>query len=199
MTARTVLLAALVSLLAACGITGNFRNDPGYAAFGSPGFLATDRELAISLGPVPLRVASWFLHDDPDVGPLLGELRAVRVYTYEVAGDLEQMARRVSDMQAALVDDGWLNVIAVREGDELTSVLLRPAPGGGNRGLTVIVQDPSEVVLVNLIGNVRLDLFNDYMSDLDVEAPLVEIDPAILQASAHSSNTPGDQSRSVTP
>jgi hypothetical protein len=193
------MLTAAGLLLSACGITGNFRNDPGYASFGSPGFLATDREFAMSLGPWPLKVASWFLDDDPDVGRLLKELRAVRIYTYEVAGDAEQVARRVGDMQAALVADGWLNVIVVREDDELTSVLLRPAPGGGNRGLTVIVQDPSELVLVNLIGNVRLDFFNDYMSELDVEAPLIEIDPATLQASVHSSSTPGDQSRSVTP
>jgi hypothetical protein len=40
-------------------------------------------------------------------------------------------------------------------------VLLQPAEHGrnGNRGLAVLVQDRSEVVLVNLIGNVRLDLF----------------------------------------
>ena len=199
MASRAFVLTAAAFLLAGCGITGNFRNDPGYAAFGSPGFVATDREFAMSLGPLPLRVASWFLHDEPDVGPLLKELRAVRIYTYEVAGDAERVARRVSDMQAALVDEGWLSVIAVREDDELTSVLLRPAPGGGNRGLTVIVQDPSEVVFVNLIGNVRLDFFNDYMSEIDVDAPLIEIDSATLQASVHSSSTPGDQSRSVTP
>ena len=108
-------------------ITGNFRNDPGYASFGSPGWHATDREFAISLGPLPLTVARWFLDDDPDIGPLLKELRAVRVYTYAIAGHAEQVAERVGDMHAALLDDGWLNVIAVREHDELTSVLLRPA------------------------------------------------------------------------
>ena len=67
---------------------------------------------------------------------------------------------------------------------ELVSVLLQPAEHGrnGNRGLAVIVQDPSEVVLVNLIGNVRLDLFAEYMVDLDVEMPRIEIDPETLQA-----------------
>ena len=82
-------------------------------------------------------------------------------------------------------------MIAVREGAETTSVLLRPGTGGTNRGLTVIVQEPTEVVLVNLIGNVRLDLFNDYMAEVDVDTPPIEIDAATLQAradhpSAHS-------------
>src|SRR5688500_19696173 len=101
MAARVVLLAAVVSLLSACAITGNFRNDPGYAAFGAPGFVATNREFAMSLGPLPLRVACWFLHDEPDVVPLLKELRAVRIYTYDAAGDAERVARHVSNLQAA--------------------------------------------------------------------------------------------------
>jgi hypothetical protein len=199
MASRVFVLLAASLLLSACGITGNFRNDPGYAAFGSPGFLVTDRELALSLGPLPLRVARWLLDDDPEIGPLLKQLRAVRIYTYEVSGHADEVARRVGDIHTALIDDGWLSVVAVREHDELTSVLLRPTSDGSNRGLTVIVQDPSEVVLVNLIGNVRLDLFNDYMREIDVEAPQIEIDPATLQAWVHSSSTPGDHSRSVTP
>ena len=46
----------------------------------------------------------------------------------------------------------------------------------------MIVQEPDEVVLVNLIGNVRLDFINGYMADLDVDVPRIEIDPATLQA-----------------
>ena len=75
-------------------------------------------------------------------------------------------------------------MIAIREGPETTSVLLRPGTGGTNRGLTVIVSEPSEVVLVNLIGNVRLDLFNDYMAEVEIETPAIEIDAATLQARA---------------
>ena len=46
----------------------------------------------------------------------------------------------------------------------------------------MIVQDAQEVVLVNLIGNVRLDLFADYMAELDVDTPGIEIDPQTLAA-----------------
>ncbi len=171
-------------LLTGCGLTGNFRHDPGYARFGSPGPLDTHREFGISLGPLPLGLARFILDDDPEIGPMLKDLRAVRVYTYEVAHDAEDVARRIRDMQSALVEDGWQTIVTVREKDELVSVLLQPPKSGrsGNRGLAVIVQDPSEVVLVNLIGNVRLDLFAEYMIDLDVELPHIEIDPDTLQA-----------------
>jgi hypothetical protein len=181
---RLTLTVCGLALLSGCGITGNFRNDPGYAEFGSPGLLDTDREFGLSLGPLPLGIARWVMDDDEEFGPMLKELRAVRVYTYEVAHDPEDVARRVKDMQSGLVADGWLTIVTVREDDELVSVLLQPAEHGrnGNRGLAVIVQDPSEVVLVNLIGNVRLDLFAEYMVDLDVELPRIEIDPDTLQA-----------------
>jgi hypothetical protein len=63
-------------------------------------------------------------------------------------------------------------------------VLLRADEAGRHRGLAVISQDPTEVVLVNLIGNVRLDLFTQYMTELGVETPGIEIDPQTLRARA---------------
>ena len=178
-------LAALTAGLAACGITGNFRHDPGYAELGSLKRLESESDFGLSLGPLPLRIAGWALdEDDTELEPLLRELRAVRVYIFEGIADAEDVATDVEELRAKLIGEGWLNVIAVREGAETTSILLRPGTGGANRGLTVIVQEPTEVVLVNLIGNVRLDLFNDYMAEVDVDTPPIEIDPATLQARA---------------
>jgi hypothetical protein len=182
MLARTLLFGVLPLLVTACGVTGNFRNDPGYADFGRVS--AAEREVGISLGPLPLRIARWVIdEDEAEIGPLLEELRAVRVYTYEVVGDEQQVADSIEEIRADLLADGWLSLIRVNEGGEATSVLLRPGRGG-NRGLAVLVHEPSEVVLVNLIGNVRLDLFNEYMTELDVEAPAIEIDAESLQAHA---------------
>src|SRR5262245_36566790 len=86
--------AAALLTLAGCGITGNFRHDPGYAAFGFQG-PGTQRELGLSVGPLPLHVARWFVGDDPDIGPLMKDLRAARVYIYTV-GDPERVADRIA-------------------------------------------------------------------------------------------------------
>ena len=59
---------------------------------------------------------------------------------------------------------------------------LRPSGNFTHRGLTVIVQEPGEVVLVNLIGNIHLDFINGYLAEVDVDMPRIEIDPATLQA-----------------
>ena len=182
MRLRTLALATLTSLLTACGITGNFRNDPGYADFGALQRLDAESDFGLSLGPLPLQIAKWATHDDEDIGPLLRELRAVRVYTMEGIADPEEAAKRAKTVTADLTREGWLTVAAVREGEELTSVLLRPDKNFAHKGLAVIVQEPDEVVLVNLIGNIRLDLIDGYLADLDIDAPHIEIDPAALQA-----------------
>ena len=183
MHARTVSATLAALLLAGCGISGNFRHDAGYAAFNPPGPLAEEREFGISLGPLPLAVARLVLNDEPEIEPMLKELRAVRVYSYDVSGNAESAAEHVRTIQSDLVADGWIALITVNEDAEHTAVLLRPDAKGRNRGLAVIVQDPLEVVLVNLIGNIRLDLFTEYMAELDVETPAIEIDPQTLAAS----------------
>jgi hypothetical protein len=193
MLARTLILGASAWALGGCGITGNFRNDLGYADFSSLRRLEAESDFGISLGPLPLQIAKWALHDDEDVGPLLRELRAVRVYTFDGIADAEDAAAGVEQVAADLTDAGWLHVIAVREGEEVTSVFLRPGKNFIHRGLAVVVAEPREVVLVNLIGNVNLDLIAGYMQELDVEMPPVAMDPATLQAALSSAIENGRQ------
>ena len=181
MAVRTLILGASAFLLAGCGITGNFRHDTGFADFGSLTRLDADSDFGLSLGPLPLKIAKW-VSDDEDLDPLLRDLRAVRIYTLEGLTDAEAAAAGADKVAEKLVRDGWLNVISVREEAELTSVYLRPAGNFEHRGLTVIVQEPGEVVLVNLIGNINLDFVNGYMAEVDVDIPPIEIDPATLQA-----------------
>jgi hypothetical protein len=185
MRLRALAITGLIPVLAACGITGNFRNDPGYADFGPLQRLDAESDFGLSLGPLPLKIAAWGIEhseDDEEIGSFLRELRAVRVYTFEGIEDPEEVATDVKRVTAELAANGWLNVAAVREDSELTSVFLRPDKNFAHKGLVVIIQEPDEVLLVNLIGNVRLDFIDGYMADLDVDVPHIEIDPEALQA-----------------
>ena len=183
MRARAIATGLGALLLAGCGVSGNFRHDPGYAAFDSAGALAEHRELGLSLGPAPLALARLFLDDEePEIGAILKDLRAVRVYVYEGIPDGERLVQHLRDVESELIDDGWLAVAKIRDGADRVSVLLRPGDDGRNRGMAVIVQEPTEVVLVNLIGNVRLDLFTEYMAELDVDTPRIDIDPETREA-----------------
>jgi hypothetical protein len=181
MLARSSALGFGALLLAGCGITGDYRRDPGYAAFDSAAAFAEHREVGLSLGPTPLALARWVAdEEDPRAGAILAELRAVRVYVYEGIPDSERMTKHLRGIESGLLDDGWRSVATVREDDSRVSVLLRPNGSGGSHGLAVIVQEPKELVLVNLIGNVRLDLVADYMAELDIDTPKIVIDPQTL-------------------
>jgi len=187
MLVRRLVLAASALALTACGITGNFRHDPGYADFGSLQGITADSDFGISLGPLPLRIAGVFVKDDEELGPFLRELRAVRVYTFEGIEDAESLAPRIEKIRAELSGDGWLNVASVRDSGEVTSVFLRPDENFAHHGLAVIIEEPEELVLVNLIGNIRLDFFEGYMGDLDLTVPSIDLEAALAHAGSVSS------------
>lgn len=207
MLARTLTLGASSLLLAGCGITGNFRHDLGYADFGALQHLSADSHIRLSLGPVPLKIAAWGIdlaEDDEDaqeVGSFLRELRAVRVYTFDgVEEDPAEVESGVKELTAELARDGWLNIAVVRDESELTSVFLRPDKNFTHHGLVVVVQEPDEVVLVNLIGNIRLDFIDGYLADLDVHVPPIEIDPAALESlQASVANRPAGPAAGIDP
>jgi hypothetical protein len=178
MLARAIAIGFTALLLAGCGLSGDFRRDPGYAAFDAADGLAEHREVGLSLGPAPLALARLFVDEqEPEIGEILRELRAVRVYVYEGIADDERTGQQLRGIEAGLLDGGWRAVAKIREGSDRVSVLLRPGESGRTHGVAVIVQDASDVVLVNLIGNVRLDLLSQYMAELDVDTPKIDIDP----------------------
>ena len=104
------------------------------------------------------------------------------------------------ELTAELARDGWLNIAVVRDESELTSVFLRPDKNFTHHGLVVVVQEPDEVVLVNLIGNIRLDFIDGYLADLDVHVPPIEIDPAALESlQASVANRPAGPAAGIDP
>lgn len=182
---RTVTTCLGALLLAGCGITGNFRGDPGYAKFDGLAPLAGHREIGLSFGPLPLALARLVIDDEPEIDTLLSDLRAVRVYVYDSIDDTERVEQQVSAVRKGLLDEGWASIATVRDGNERVAVMLRLAEGGAKtHGLAVIVQDSSELVLVNLIGNVRVDQFAKYMAELDVDVPKINFGTDVLRTSA---------------
>jgi hypothetical protein len=180
---RTVIACFGALLLTGCGITGNYRQDPGYAKFDGLTSLAGKREIGLSFGTLPLALARLVIDDEPEIESILRDLRAVRVYVYDSLEVTERVEREVSAVREGLIGDGWAAIATVRDGDERVAVLLRPdADGGRTHGLAVIVQDSRELVLVNLIGNVRVDQFAKYMAELKVPVPTIDFGQEALRA-----------------
>lgn len=171
-------VATSVLALAACGFTGNLRFSPGYAELGSPGIADTDRSFGISLGPLPIKLAKVFMAGDPEIAAILKDVRAVRVYTYDVDGDPERVNANMEESRGRLVERGWQPVVAVRDDGGLVTALVRMDDGDDAsrvRGLVVMVQDDEEVVLVNVIGKLTPETFAFAMAELDIELPTMAL------------------------
>ena len=168
-TLRFALVTVLLILLAGCGLTAP-RSSDGFADLDSLGIADTDRVMSLSLGPTVLRFAASHMEDDePEVRNLLRSLDGIRIRIYEVDGDASRVAGRMERMSTKLQADGWEPVMLVRQEGETAFMLLR-MDGEQILGMTVMVMDnEAEAVIVNLMGDIRPDLFGDVMVALDVD------------------------------
>lgn len=172
MIAVRIAVLGLVLALGGCGITAPHRN-PGYADLDGLSWRDVDTRVSLSLGPAVLRLAASMVHDDPVARELLRNLDGVRVRVYEVDGDPAGIAADLNSMSAQLREVGWEAVILVREEGETTHVLMK-LEGERIAGLTVLTSDSLEVVLVNVMGELRPDLFAQAMAAVDVPVPDID-------------------------
>lgn len=165
--------AAIALTLAACGITAP-RSNEGYADLDSLGMLDVDNTMTLSIGPTLLRFAARHVDDDPETRALLQELDGVRIRIYEIDRNPDRVAARIEDMSLKLRDQDWQPVALVQEDDEQTHMLMKVTEGRIH-GLTVITSDGLEAVIVNVMGDLKPELFTDAMVALDVNTPDIEV------------------------
>lgn len=171
-TFNTYLIALLALVtLAGCGITAG--RGAGYAHFARPA--NADKVMGISLGALPLKLARIVIdEDEPEAAMLLKGLRGVRVYIYELNDGFSPSSLQPTITR--LGQKGWESVVAVREDGERAHVLVKMDRHETVRGMVVLVADDNELVMVNLMGTLRPEMFNAYMEDLDIDTPSVVVD-----------------------
>jgi len=173
-TTRLLALVLMVFMLVSCGITAP-RSNEGYANLDSPGMNDTDRTMALSIGPTTLWFAARFLDDEPETQALLRSLDGVRIRTYEVYGDHDRIVRNLERMGGKLLDDGWDPVMLVREEGELVQMYIKSS-AESIHGLTIVSADESEVVVVNVMGDIDPVYYGDVMLALDMDdAPEIQV------------------------
>ncbi len=162
-----VILSCALSLVG-CGITASHSNE-GFAELDSPGIFDTDNSVSLSIGPTLLHFAAAHIDDDPETQALLRNLDGVRIRVYEIEHNPEQVAARLSRMQYNLQQSGWEPVMLVRDEGQETHLLVK-IRDERILGLTLLTMDEdSEVVVINLMGEIRPQSFSNVMVALDVE------------------------------
>jgi len=81
----------------------------------------------------------------------------IRVLVYEnIAGDMEDVLRFVESTGTRLEGDGWHAVVRVREEGEQVRVYMKPGTDGTLAGITVMVTEAGDDVVVDDGGQVRV-------------------------------------------
>lgn len=171
--ARLPGLILLLVFLSGCHITGERRQSAGYVDLEAMHLVQGRRDVSISLGSLPIRFARFFVDDE--VGDLLSDLDAVRIHVYELdaAADQGGLTRATRKLET----HGWESLVAIRGRDaDSAEVMVRLGRRNRVAGLVVMTQDDEELVVINLIGDIRPERFADYLRGLDVDGPEIEID-----------------------
>ena len=168
-----MIVLGLVLTMAGCGITAPHRN-PGYADLDGLSWRDVDAKLSLSVGPSILRFASTMIEEEPAAREILRNLDGVRIRVYEVEGDPLEIAEDLNHMSAQLRHEGWEAVILMRDQGETTHVLIK-IDQQRIAGLTVLTSDSLEVVLVNVMGEMRPDLFEETMVAIDASVPDIDV------------------------
>ncbi|WP_170287419.1 DUF4252 domain-containing protein [Halioglobus maricola] len=166
-------LLLLMAALTGCGVTAPHRN-AGFADLDGLSMWDVDATVSLSIGPTLLHLASHSIEDDPQARALMRQLDGVRVKAYEIEDDPLAVAEDLGEINARLNADGWQQVILVREEGETTYVLMKMVDDK-IAGLTVLTADKSEVVFVNVMGELQPEMLADTMAALDVPAPPVDV------------------------
>ena len=168
-----MLIACAALLTTACGLTAP-RSNEGYANLDSLGMLDVDNVMTLSFGPALLRLAASGAEEDPETRALLRGLDGVRIRIYEIDGDATRVAARADRMQRRLQQQDWQPVAVLQEPGERVYLLLKMS-GERIAGMTVITAGHDEAVVVNIMGELRPEMFNDTMAALDQDAPDLQL------------------------
>ncbi len=102
---------------------------------------------------------------------MLLSIKMARLRTEEGPGSCVKFDR----MGNKLSNDGWEPIMLVREEGELVQMYSKSS-NKGMHGLTIVSADDEEVVVVNVMGDIKPENFGDVMVALDVDdAPDVQI------------------------
>jgi hypothetical protein len=134
----------------------------------------------VTLDGALLQLASRFLSEkDPDeanVKRLVGGLKGVYVKSFEFDQRDQYKDSDVEEFRSQLRAPGWSRIVGARSkrnGDN-SEVYLK-TDGGQITGLAVIVTDPRELTIVNIVGSIRPEDIRDLGGHMGI--PKLDIGP----------------------
>jgi hypothetical protein len=154
---------------------------PGYVDFSTlTAIAATEPTVEISLkAPLLNMITNLIRNEDEEAAEFISKLMRVTVNVFESDDiDVDQVAVSMSTMAEDLDSAGWDRVVRVREDESHVDIYFRLAPDADViYGIAIMVAEPGETVLVNIVGDISTDDISALGRRFDLDE-LVDIEVA---------------------
>ncbi|MDA1290650.1 MAG: DUF4252 domain-containing protein, partial [Proteobacteria bacterium] len=153
----------------------------GYVVFPTlTAVAATEPAVEISLkAPLLNMITNLIRNQDDEAADFISKLIRVTVNVFESDDiDVDQVASSMSVMAEDLDSAGWDRVVRVREDENHVDIYFRLSPDADViYGIAIMVAEPGETVLVNIVGDISTDDISALGRRFDLDE-LVDIEVA---------------------
>ena len=167
-------------LIAACALTvfANWaaaaESHPGYVDFsGLRGLVDAEPVVEVTLREPLLRLVTEAIpEEDVEAAGFVSRLLNVRLHVYEdIVGDVAEVATTMNEISADLEEDGWERVVRVRDDEDQVDIFLNFSEDDAEvYGIALmVVSEDGEVVLGNIVGNIRMEDISALGRRFDIE------------------------------
>ena len=167
-------------VIAACALTvfANWaaaaENHPGYVDFADlRGLVDAEPVVEVTLREPLLRLVTEAIpEEDVEAAGFVSRLLNVRLHVYEdIVGDVTEVAATMNELSAGLEEDGWERVVRVRDDDDQVDIFLNFSEDDAEvYGIALmVVSEDGEVVLGNIVGNIRMEDISALGRRFDIE------------------------------
>ncbi|MXY90904.1 MAG: DUF4252 domain-containing protein [Gammaproteobacteria bacterium] len=167
-------------VIAACALTvfANWaaaaENHPGYVDFADlRGLVDAEPVVEVTLREPLLRLVTEAIpEEDVEAAGFVSRLLNVRLHVYEdIVGDVTEVATTMNELSAGLEEDGWERVVRVRDDDDQVDIFLNFSEDDAEvYGIALmVVSEDGEVVLGNIVGNIRMEDISALGRRFDIE------------------------------
>ena len=170
-------LSLIPAVLAA---DSDLESHPGYVDFSTlTAIAAIEPTVEISLKAPLLILITNLIRNEDEAAEFISKLMRVTVNVFESDDiDVDQVAASMSTMAEDLDSAGWDRVVRVREDESHVDIYFRLAPDADViYGIAIMVAEPGETVLVNIVGDISTDDISALGRRFDLDE-LVDIEVA---------------------
>ena len=174
-----IAIAGLLLLQPAIAQQEDILNHPGYVDFSELNEIAgSEPNVEVSLKEPLLRLITNILrNNEEEAAQFISTLLRVNVRVFDSSRiDTERMTETMSTVAQRLDANAWERVVRVREGSDHVDVYFRLSDDAELiHGIAIMVTEPDETVLVNIVGDISPDDISAIGQRFDIDE-LAEIE-----------------------